>query len=262
MSKFKVKGVCGNETRTVELDRGIIGFEFLRKVLDERFPGKGVKQICYKYKDGSTRALSTDQHLLDAIKDCEKAGNKNFQLILYASGPSYPAPTGAAAAPAVSSSPSSGSLPPSPTPSTTPTAPVSTRPTTSPAPAAAPKPPPTSSSAHVCHKCGQSITSQGVQALGKPWHKDCFACTVCSTKLTGLGAQFHEHEGNPYCTTHYRELFAPKCGGCNQALTGMYINVNGQNYHEDCFVCSKCRKPLAGGGYYEKNGQPLCQTCI
>eukprot|EP01097_Dermamoeba_algensis_P007529 TRINITY_DN4772_c0_g1_i1.p1 TRINITY_DN4772_c0_g1~~TRINITY_DN4772_c0_g1_i1.p1 ORF type:complete len:266 (-),score=68.89 TRINITY_DN4772_c0_g1_i1:56-853(-) len=265
MSQFKIKGTLGNTTKTVEVTRGSATFAGIKSALESQFPGAAVNQLCYKFKDGSTRALSTDQQLVDAIKDAEKSGAKNFALILYGTGGStYTAPA-TSAAPAKPPTPAATSTPASAPASSSaqkPTGPAPVTGSSAPAPAAAGSGAAAASGPHVCHKCQQPIHTAGVQALGKPWHKDCFVCSVCSSKLTGLGASFHEHQGEPYCTTHYRELFAPKCAGCNQALTGMYVNIGGNNYHDTCFNCAKCKSALAGAGYYEKGGQFLCQKCV
>lgn len=49
-------------------------------------------------------------------------------------------------------------------------------------------------------------------AMGKPWHPECFRCTVCVKPLQP--DNFKEHDGKPYCEKDYNNLFAPKCAGC------------------------------------------------
>ena len=33
-----------------------------------------------------------------------------------------------------------------------------------------------------------------------------------------------------FCKTHYEQLFASKCNGCNQPIMGQYINANGEYF--------------------------------
>ena len=51
-----------------------------------------------------------------------------------------------------------------------------------------------------------------MMAMGKPWHPECFRCTVCVKPLTP--ETFKEYDGKPYCEKDYNNLFAPKCAGC------------------------------------------------
>jgi len=93
-----------------------------------------------------------------------------------------------------------------------------------------------------------------------------------------------------YCKTHYEQLFASKCSGCNQPIMGQYVNANGEKYHPQCFSqdiqcaecsqrvfgevltacnknwhpkCFKCNNchTLLGHDFMEKGGYPFCKKC-
>uniref|UniRef100_H2ZYB9 Filamin binding LIM protein 1 n=1 Tax=Latimeria chalumnae TaxID=7897 RepID=H2ZYB9_LATCH len=53
------------------------------------------------------------------------------------------------------------------------------------------------------------------------------------------------------------------CGFCHKVitLTDPAIEAMNKIYHGDCFTCRKCHYRLVGQLYYNKDGQPLCETC-
>jgi hypothetical protein len=55
--------------------------------------------------------------------------------------------------------------------------------------------------AEKCTRCSKPLVSDGIQALGKPWHKECFVCSACSKKLVGKDgkARFIAQDGNAVC---------------------------------------------------------------
>jgi hypothetical protein len=59
--------------------------------------------------------------------------------------------------------------------------------------------------------------------MGKPWHPECFTCTICVKPLTP--ETYKEHGGKPYCEYDYHKLFSPKCAGCNTPITDVRISL-------------------------------------
>lgn len=47
-------------------------------------------------------------------------------------------------------------------------------------------------------------------------------------------------DGKAYCRDCYFDSFAPKCAGCNQAITDNFISALNSQWHPDCFVCWVC----------------------
>lgn len=67
-----------------------------------------------------------------------------------------------------------------------------------------------------CAQCRKPIQGQLLSALGMDFHPDCFLCTHCGQLLNTT--TYYEHEGAPYCSTDYHELFGVRCGYCNQPI--------------------------------------------
>jgi hypothetical protein len=59
-----------------------------------------------------------------------------------------------------------------------------------------------------CAKCNMPVTSNGVETLGKIWHKDHFVCQTCDTLLE-VGGKICAWEGKPLCKKCYIRLPGP-----------------------------------------------------
>lgn len=57
----------------------------------------------------------------------------------------------------------------------------------------------------LCAKCEQPILRDCVNAMGKKFHPEHFACAFCMERLK-LG-NFKEHRGNAYCSPCHDKLF-------------------------------------------------------
>mmetsp|Transcript_15217 Transcript_15217/g.32666 ORF Transcript_15217/g.32666 Transcript_15217/m.32666 type:complete len:378 (-) Transcript_15217:45-1178(-) len=54
------------------------------------------------------------------------------------------------------------------------------------------------------------------------------------------------------------------CGACGRALIGTYTVALGNKYHQQCFSCSHCRKPMSHQGkstFRSSGNRPYCDTC-
>ena len=51
-----------------------------------------------------------------------------------------------------------------------------------------------------------------------------------------------------------------KCKTCKQLIEGKYIVVDGDTYHQKCFICLKCNRPI-NGNYYKKDGKIFDEKC-
>ncbi|XP_054165589.1 zinc finger protein 808-like isoform X3 [Oppia nitens] len=97
-----------------------------------------------------------------------------------------------------------------------------------------------------------------INAMGKPWHPQCFQCTQCAKPLSPNN--FFEKNGKPYCENDFHKLFSPKCSGCHTPINdGNQTNAMGKPWHPQCFQCDKCAKPLSPNNFYEMNGKPYCE---
>jgi len=52
------------------------------------------------------------------------------------------------------------------------------------------------------------------------------------------------------------------CAGCRKYISSTQkIQAMGREYHPEHFQCSTCNKVIGNGNFFEKEGQPQCETC-
>jgi hypothetical protein len=122
-----------------------------------------------------------------------------------------------------------------------------------------PEQPSTASQTLRCAACDRSISGQYLEALGKCWHPEHFACTRCRGALAGQ--PFMDSGGQPYCSRCYAELYNPRCAACGRPITGRYVTALGRSWHPEHFVCAACQRPLEGVSFVPRDGQLYCQGC-
>jgi len=112
-----------------------------------------------------------------------------------------------------------------------------------------------------CAECGQMIAGTTISFGESLFHEDCFCCSKCGKPVAQSG--FKTVDGAAVCPTCTggSNSGGGFCAGCGQKLVGQFISAMGQKWHKNCFVCSSCQQPFAGG-YAEKNGMPYCSNCI
>jgi len=54
---------------------------------------------------------------------------------------------------------------------------------------------------------------------------------------------------------------APKCLGCGKNLGGMFKTALNGKWHEECFACITCKKPITDTKFAVKEGRPMCSSC-
>ncbi|XP_053558031.1 paxillin isoform X2 [Bombina bombina] len=109
-----------------------------------------------------------------------------------------------------------------------------------------------------CYYCNGPILDKVVTALDRTWHPEHFFCAQCGAFFGPEG--FHERDGKAYCRKDYFDMFAPKCGGCTQAILENYISALNTLWHPECFVCRECFTPFINGSFFEHDGQPYCEV--
>lgn len=112
---------------------------------------------------------------------------------------------------------------------------------------------------NICGACGKPIVGRSVTALGKVWHPEHFTCTTCQVPFAG--SAFREHEGKPYCESHYHQYFGRMCFKCNKPVVDRGVEVFGKIYHREHFTCTGCENIL-GKEIMEWDGKPLCFKCF
>ncbi|XP_056293345.1 paxillin-like [Pseudoliparis swirei] len=111
-----------------------------------------------------------------------------------------------------------------------------------------------------CGGCTRAILENYISALNSLWHPECFVCRECFTPF--VNGSFFDHEGQPYCESHYHEQRGSLCSGCQKPITGRCITAMGKKFHPEHFVCAFCLKQLNKGSFKEQNDKPYCQGCF
>nr|XP_012231000.1 PREDICTED: paxillin isoform X5 [Linepithema humile] len=145
-----------------------------------------------------------------------------------------------------------------------------------------------------CGGCNRAIMENYISALNSQWHPDCFVCRDCKKPVSGKsfyamegqpvcpkcvgvdddeeeeeqeaqkfqGGSFFDHEGLPYCETHYHAKRGSLCAGCHKPITGRCITAMFRKFHPEHFVCAFCLKQLNKGTFKEQNDKPYCHGCF
>ncbi|XP_023340460.1 paxillin [Eurytemora carolleeae] len=111
-----------------------------------------------------------------------------------------------------------------------------------------------------CGGCNTPITENYISSLNQQWHPNCFVCKECNSPFND-GA-FFEHDGFPYCETHYHALRGSLCAGCHKPISGRCITAMFRKFHPEHFVCSFCLKQLNKGTFKEQGDKPYCHECF
>lgn len=77
-----------------------------------------------------------------------------------------------------------------------------------------------------------------------------------------INGSFFDHDGQPYCESHYHERRGSLCSGCQKPITGRCITAMGKKFHPEHFACAFCLKQLNKGTFKEQNEKPYCQSCF
>ncbi|MEQ2270439.1 hypothetical protein XENORESO_009942, partial [Xenotaenia resolanae] len=111
-----------------------------------------------------------------------------------------------------------------------------------------------------CGGCTRAILENYISALNSLWHPECFVCRECFTPF--INGSFFDHDGQPYCESHYHERRGSLCSGCQKPITGRCITAMGKKFHPEHFVCAFCLKQLNKGTFKEQNDKPYCHGCF
>lgn len=111
-----------------------------------------------------------------------------------------------------------------------------------------------------CGACSNPILDSFISALNKQWHPECFVCRECSMPF-GAG-NFFDHEGFPYCETHYHAARGSLCATCRKPIMGRCITAMYRKFHPEHFVCTFCQRQLNKGTFKEDGDKPYCHPCF
>ncbi|XP_019358426.1 PREDICTED: actin-binding LIM protein 1 isoform X17 [Gavialis gangeticus] len=117
-----------------------------------------------------------------------------------------------------------------------------------------------------CNGCGEFVEGEVVTALGKTYHPNCFACTICKRPFPP-GDRVTFNGRDCLCQMCAQPMsFSPKevsstsnCAGCGRDIkNGQALLALDKQWHLGCFKCKACGKVLTGE-YISKDGVPYCE---
>ncbi|XP_030058539.1 actin-binding LIM protein 1 isoform X15 [Microcaecilia unicolor] len=118
-----------------------------------------------------------------------------------------------------------------------------------------------------CNGCGEFVEGEVVTALGKTYHPNCFACTICKRPFPP-GDRVTFNGRDCLCQSCAVQPMSPgpkelanssSCAGCGRDIkTGQALLALDRQWHLGCFKCKACGKLLTGE-YISKDGAPYCE---
>ncbi|XP_042121866.1 actin-binding LIM protein 1 isoform X17 [Peromyscus maniculatus bairdii] len=117
-----------------------------------------------------------------------------------------------------------------------------------------------------CHGCGEFVEGEVVTALGKTYHPNCFACTICKRPFPpGDRVTFNGRDclcqlcAQPMSSSPREATCPSNCAGCGRDIkNGQALLALDKQWHLGCFKCKSCGKVLTGE-YISKDGSPYCE---
>lgn len=107
-----------------------------------------------------------------------------------------------------------------------------------------------------CKACAKPLMGASMEFDGNFYHQNCLRCAGCKKAFSGGNVMVQEDK-----------LFCEACGSnscaqCGNLLGGATsFTVNGQHYHEECFVCTMCGAGMPDGRCAIIGGKPHCPKC-
>lgn len=97
---------------------------------------------------------------------------------------------------------------------------------------------------------------------GRKWHSEHFCCLGCDKHLRGK--PYHEKDGQLTCEKCYDKTKATKCQKCKEpiGINAEKLSYKGSSWHVECFICKRCREPLAEDKFFQISGDLLCGECV
>ncbi|KAK3521587.1 hypothetical protein QTP70_014766, partial [Hemibagrus guttatus] len=117
--------------------------------------------------------------------------------------------------------------------------------------------------ANNCAECRRSIStdSKELHYKGRYWHEDCFRCSKCYKNLAK--ESFSVKEDRILCGKCSSREDAPRCHACYKPILAgtESVEYKGNVFHDDCFTCFKCKKPIGSESFVTKNENVYCSSC-
>ena len=114
-----------------------------------------------------------------------------------------------------------------------------------------------------CFNCRKPIFSESITYETRDYHVECFKCAHCHKTLENENL-LCANELQPYCVACNDELFAKRCAACRRPIphNTKYTVVDEKPYHEQCFLCVKCHRPMGSKKFFKEPRGFTCANCV
>ncbi|XP_017484834.1 PREDICTED: four and a half LIM domains protein 2-like, partial [Rhagoletis zephyria] len=116
---------------------------------------------------------------------------------------------------------------------------------------------------NVCDECQKpiGINCKDLSYKERHWHESCFVCRECKKSL--LQQPFGSKHEQIYCGDCYDNLFGTRCDACSEVFKPgqRKLEYKGKQWHETCFLCSKCLVPIGTKSFVPKGEEIYCSEC-
>lgn len=91
---------------------------------------------------------------------------------------------------------------------------------------------------------------------------EAFNCSQCQASL--IGQRYILSSDSPYCIECYDKNLTHSCFACKANITcgSKDLSFKDRHWHEDCFICSNCKNPLADKPFATKEDDIFCPECF
>jgi len=114
-----------------------------------------------------------------------------------------------------------------------------------------------------CATCNTmiSMNEKMIEVGDKKLHEKCFVCGF-DQKPIDSKQSIKMKDGKVYCEEHYTKHIATRCAVCKEVIQGFSLTTADKSFHEKCFNCQKCGKPLKDAQSSFYNDMILCNEDI
>ncbi|RVE66620.1 hypothetical protein OJAV_G00109360 [Oryzias javanicus] len=117
--------------------------------------------------------------------------------------------------------------------------------------------------ANTCQECKEIIGHNAKELAfeDRYYHDHCFRCFRCDRTLAD--ESFTSQGDVLLCSDCYCNEFSSKCVSCDKTVMpgSKILEFDGSSWHEDCFVCHSCEKPIGGEAFVPNKNQYYCVPC-
>jgi len=110
----------------------------------------------------------------------------------------------------------------------------------------------------ICCRCNEEIWPRAINSLGKSYHPHHFTCTECG--LVVDPKLFFAVADEVVCSECYLGKHVARCSACRAPILERGVATGGRKWHEKCFRCVSCSRPLVSATFFEINGYLFCKS--